>query len=248
MLLSVFFMAASDSKLVSGVEYASLKFFGSVQKQVDQVFAYFNLYEENSQIRKENTRLAYENYQLQDALLENIRLRKLLQFKYNVTYQLIPAKVVGYSPQDLVTGLLLSTEEVHKVQLNAAVMTADGLVGKIVKVVDGYAVCQILFDPNNRVSARVQRNRQLGMIKWDGVNGYYLDHIPNTIAIYEGDVIYTSGLSNIYPPNLKIGIVNKVELNDHSLFQKLHVVPSVNLNHLEEVFIYNQTEIDEPRN
>ena len=127
-------------------------------------------------------------------------------------------------------------------------MTSDGLVGKIVKISVDYAICQTLMDPNSRVSAKVQRNRELGMIRWDGGNGLFLDHIPNTITILEGDVIFTSGFSQIYPADLKIGIVSKVELNNQNLFQDIYVQPSVNFNRLEEVLIYNQTEEHEPGN
>jgi rod shape-determining protein MreC len=248
MALSLIFIVSSDNEIVEGMRSSSLNMFGLVFEQVDDAGSYFKLSKKNSALRRENTRLAFENYQLQDALLENIRLRKLLQFKYEVKYDLIPAKVIGYSPQDIVTGLLLSREDIGQVVKNSAVMMADGLVGKIVKVTSSYAICQILLDPNIRISAKVQRNRQLGMIKWDGANGLLLDHIPNTIPILRGDVIFTSGLSQIYPANAKIGVVNKVELDEQSLFQKIYVTPAVNFNRLEEVFIYNQLETHEPGN
>ena len=227
---------------------AILTIYGFAQEKTTAMSSYIDLAEKNKELRKENTQLAYENFRLQDALLENIRLRKLLQFKYEVEYDLIPAKVVGYSPQDVETGLLLSSEELSKIRKNSAVMTSDGLVGKIVKISVDYAICQTLMDPNSRVSAKVQRNRELGMIRWDGGNGLFLDHIPNTITILEGDVIFTSGFSQIYPADLKIGIVSKVELNNQNLFQDIYVQPSVNFNRLEEVLIYNQTEEHEPGN
>lgn len=227
---------------------SSLITLGFLHETVNDIGDYFNLNHKNSILRKDNTRLAFENYQLQDALLENIRLRKLLQFKYEVNYDLVPAKVIGYSPQDIVTGLILASDGISKNHKNNAVMTDEGLVGKIVKVSDAYAICQILLDPNNRISARVQRNRQLGMIKWDGANGFILDHIPNTIAILKGDVVFTSGLSQIYPANIKIGVVSKIEPKDQDLFQKIYVTPAVNFNRLEEVFIYHNPKANESGN
>ena len=247
-ILSFIFITSSDTPLVEGMRSSTLTIFGTMQEQVDDASSYFGLEEENRALRKENTRLAYENHQLQDALLENIRLKKLLQFEYKVNYELIPAKVIGNSPQNLITGLLLSTEELHKIEKNAAVMTSEGLVGKIVKISGDYAICQIMLDPNSRVSGKVQRNRQLGMIKWDGANGLLLDHIPNTVEILVGDVIFSSGYSQIYPANLKIGVVNSVETNTNDLFKTIYVTPAVNFNKLEEVFIYNPIKTDEPGN
>lgn len=248
MILSFVFITSSDSKIVEGIRSSTLNIFGFVQDNITTISDYYKLSEENTRLRKENTELSYENFRLQDALLENIRLRRLLQFKYEVKYDLIPAKVISYSPQDIVTGLILSSEEINKAEKNAAVMTSDGLVGKLVKITNDYAICQILLDPNSRVSAKVQRNRELGMIKWDGGNGLMLDHIPNTISILEGDVIFTSGFSKIYPPDLKIGVVSKVQINNQNLFQEIYVTPSVNFNRLEEVLIYNEIKNNESGN
>jgi len=247
-VLSFIFITSGDNQVVEGMRSSSLTIFGTIQEQIDNASSYFLLRKQNRDLRKENTKLAYENHQLQDALLENIRLKKLLQFEYKVNYELIPAKVIGYSPQDLITGLLLSTEEIDKIKKNAAVMTSEGLVGKIVKISSNYAICQIMLDPNSRVSAKVQRNRELGMIKWDGANGLLLDHIPNTVKIVVGDVIFSSGFSQIYPANLKIGVVNSVETDTNELFKIIHVMPAVNFNKLEEVFIYNPIRENESGN
>lgn len=247
-IISFALITSSDRAIVEGMRSSSLIIVGTVQYQLTNISSYFDLKEKNRFLRKENTRIAYENEHLQDALLENIRLKKLLQFKYKVNYELVPAKVIGQSPQNLLTGLLLSSEEIHKIKKNSAVMTSEGLVGKIVKIAHNYAICQILLDPNSRVSAKVQRNREIGIIKWNGASGFLLDHIPTTTKIMAGDVIFTSGLSQIYPTNIKIGVVTFVQENTHELFKSIEVRPSVNFNTLEEVFIYNPIGEDESGN
>ncbi|MEJ2056050.1 MAG: rod shape-determining protein MreC, partial [Calditrichaceae bacterium] len=95
----------------------------------------------------------------------------------------------------------------------------------------------ILLDPNCRVSVRVQRNRELGMTAWDGGNGLLLEYIPNTVEIRPGDVLFTSGFSQIYPPNIKVGTVLQAEVNSEQLFQTIKVKPAVNFNKLEEVYV-----------
>lgn len=228
---------SSESKIVEGLRSTSLFSIAFIQDKMDAVGSYFALRSENNQLRKENTRLAYENYQLQDALLENIRLRKLLQLKYEVAFDFIPAKVVGFSPHDIATGLMLSTGDYEKVHKNAAVITDDGLVGKIVKRSGEFAICQMLIMPGSRVSVRIQRNRELGVVAWDGGNALVLDYVPNTIDVKPGDVLFTSGLSRIFPPNLKVGVVTAAEKRIQQLFQEIKVKPAVNFNRLEEVFI-----------
>ncbi|MBD3223490.1 MAG: rod shape-determining protein MreC [Caldithrix sp.] len=236
-ILSFIAMTTSESRIIEGLRSTVLFSVGVLENTLHHTTAYFGLYEENLRLRQENTRLAYQNFRLQDALLENIRLRRLLQFKYETAFDFIPAKIIGFSPQDFVTGFLLSTEDLDQIQKNTAVISTDGLVGKIVKVSGDYAICQNLFDPNSRVSVRVQRNRELGIISWDGGEGLLLQNIPNTIEIKPGDVVFTSGLSRIFPPKLKVGTVTSVKINNQQLFQTIKVKPAVNFNRLEEVAI-----------
>jgi len=237
-IMSFIFMTTSDSELSYALRATAEHTFGNIDLQITTVKHYFALQQKNSSLRQKNTRLAYENFNLQDALFENIRLRKLLDFRYQLNYQLIPAKVIAFSPQSLISGLLLSSEQITPQIKNRAVMTAEGLVGKIVDISGSFAICQILFDPNIRVSARIQRNRELGLIKWNGGDGFLLDQIPNTVDIKKGDVVFTSGFSQIYPPLIKIGVVSQIEKNTRLLFQKINVKPAVNFKRLEEVFIY----------
>jgi rod shape-determining protein MreC len=237
LIISFLMIISSDVQIVEGLRSTTIFSVGVIGDITESISSYFNLREVNQQLREENVNLAYENFQLQDALLENIRLRKLIQFKYKTQYDLLPAKVIGFSPIDIVTGVLLSSEDIDQVSKNSAVMTADGLAGKIVKLSGKYAICQILLDPNCRVSVRVQRNRELGMTAWDGGNGLLLEYIPNTVEIRPGDVLFTSGFSQIYPPNIKVGTVLQAEVNSEQLFQTIKVKPAVNFNKLEEVYV-----------
>jgi rod shape-determining protein MreC len=238
-------MTTNDSIIQNGLRSSNLYLIGSIQGTISSISEYFGLLDENIALKLKNTRLSYENYTLQDALLENIRLKKLLQFKYELDADIIPAKVIGFSPTDIVTGILLSTEDYKKIAINSAVITTEGLVGKIVRMSGKYAVCQILFDANSRVSVRIQRNRELGILASDGNNSIFLNNISNTIKVVQGDVLYTSGFSRIYPPNIKVGVITSAKINEERLFQKITVSPSVNFNSLEEVFIIQVRKSDE---
>jgi rod shape-determining protein MreC len=110
-------------------------------------------------------------------------------------------------------------------------------VGKIINSEKNYSVCQILFDPNSRVSAKIQRNREFGIISWDGGNQLNLLYVAKTIKVHVGDVIVTSGMSQIFPENIKIGVVVDVSLENKGMFQSILVQPAVNFNRLEEVQI-----------
>ena len=100
------------------------------------------------------------------------------------------------------------------------------------------------MDRNCKVSAKIQRNRELGIVAWDGGARLELLYIAKTIKVLKGDVIVTSGYSQIYPENIKIGIVVDLSLDTDDLFQEITIKPAVNFNQIEEVFIVKDKDTD----
>jgi rod shape-determining protein MreC len=210
---------------------------GKVGNILQETGAYFRLSDKVKKLNKQNAELAFKNAQLQDALLENIRLRKLLEFKESNSFNLVPAEVIGQNPLNILNGFLLNQGSYKNIKKNDAVLSAEGLVGKIVDVDFDFSSCQILLDRNCKVSSKIQRNRELGITAWDGGAQLKLLYIAKTIDVIIGDVIVTSGYSKIYPENIKIGIVIDISMNTDDLFQNITVKPAVNFNQIEEVFI-----------
>ena len=217
---------------------------GKIGNVLQETGAYFRLADKVKKLNKQNAELAFKNTQLQDALLENIRLRKLLDFKEIKSFDLIPAEVIGQNPLNILNGFLLNQGSNKNIEKNDAVLTDEGLVGKIVDVGEEFSSCQILLDRNCKVSAKIQRNRELGIIAWSGGSQLKLLYIAKTINIIVGDVVVTSGYSQIYPENIKVGIVVDIELDTDDLFQEITVKPAVNFNRIEEVFIIKGSTAD----
>jgi rod shape-determining protein MreC len=240
-ILSIFLMLATDKGQGGSFRSVALDLVGGVGQYIYKTQSYLNLSEENEYLRIQNTELALKNMQFQDALLENLRLRKLLGFRETSQLSLTAAEIIGENPHDIVNGFLLNAGREKGISESAAVLTADGLVGKIVEADDGQSICQILLDPSSRVSAKIQRNRELGVIAWDGGKGLKLLYIVKTIDVHVGDVIITSGMSKIFPENIKIGVVVDVSRDNRGMFHDILVQPSVNFSRLEEV----QVEIKE---
>ena len=240
-LLSIFLMLATDQAPGGSFRSVALDLVGGVGGYIYKIQSYLDLKEENQHLRTQNAELSLKNMKLQDALLENLRLRKLLDFREKTQLRLTAAEIIGENPHDIVNGFLLNAGREKGIVKSAAVLTADGLVGKIVESDNGHSICQILLDPSSRVSAKIQRNRELGMIAWDGGKSLQLQYIAKTIGVHIGDVVITSGMSKIFPENIKIGVVIDVSRDNRGMFHDILVQPSVNFSKLEEV----QVEIKE---
>jgi rod shape-determining protein MreC len=229
---------------------ASLRPISNVSLQIVEVFANFShnislwkdYQEEARRLGEENARLKRANQKSLEVMLENIRLRKLLDLNESRQYDFISARVIGSGIELGVRSLILNVGERDSVRENMAVINGDGLVGKIISVLPDQSITQVLMDHNSLVSARLEISRESGVIGWDGRSWLNLQYISKDVAVSFGEFVVTSGLSQIYPPNLRIGFVSHIEQNDYDLFKKIRVTPSVDFKAIEEVMILKTTE------
>ena len=179
---------------------------------IENSFKYFaNIEDENRELRQQLLEVSLANQKLQEQMLENLRLRRLLEFKEHSSYSFIPATIMGLGQEQTIRSLILNAGAEDSVQKNYAVVTENGLVGKILSVETSQSIAQILMDPNSLVSARLQRSREIGVVAWSGNLWLDLNYIPKDVIVEPGEVVLTSGLSRVYPGGIKIGVVAEVE-------------------------------------
>jgi rod shape-determining protein MreC len=236
-LISLVLMNFNDSITLRGLRILLLNFVGWVNSAENKLVYLENLDKENISLKRQNLHLSVANQQLQEIILENIRLRRLLEIKKNSLFEYQAANVIGRGQEETVGSIILDVGKKLGVEKNMPLITDLGLVGKILRVEENYAVAQILFDRNALVSARLQNSREIGTISWGGNVWLDLLYISKDVEVTPGETVITSGLSQIYPAGLKIGIVGEVEQIEYSLFKRIKVRPSVNFNSLEEVFV-----------
>ncbi|MFZ0390431.1 MAG: rod shape-determining protein MreC [Calditrichia bacterium] len=236
-LISILLISVNNPSTLRGVRIAVLRVIGWVNA-VEQNFEFTDqLEKQNQDLRKELLELSITNQRLQEIMLQNIRLKKLLNFKEESAYNFLIANVVGLGQEKSVRSIIINVGLQDSVKKNYPVVTERGLVGKILIAEPRFSVVQILMDRNALVSARLQRSREIGVVSWSGNIWLDLDYVPKEVEIESGEAVVTSGLSHIYPPGLKIGVVGETSQNSYELFQKIKIKPAVNFNRLEEVFV-----------
>ncbi len=220
---------------------------GAVGEKIAAIESWFTLAEENSTLKRLNAALTLENAQLREAALENSRLRELLGFERDLPYTFIPVRVVGTSYKNFISSVIINAGSNQGLFKDAPLLSPQGLVGKLYVIGANQSLGQLLIDRNFRVSGRVQRSRETGIVRWEG-NTLVLDNIPKRSDVRNGDVVITSGLTEMFPRGLTIGTVEKVSETRNELFLKIHLSPSVDFNRVEELFVIDfRSAIDEKR-
>lgn len=233
---SMFLMALNDNSQIKQIRTISTVLFGVMQEKVSFIPTYFGLRSENTLLRRMNIELADEAQRLREAKLENLRLRQLLGLKNQLSYQFIAGRIVNKNLTLLRNTLTLDIGSEDGIHEQMPVISDGGLVGLVTSVSAHYSVVNILLNTDFRASAKIQRSRVDGIVAWDG-KSLIFKNIPKMRDIKIGDVLTTSEYSNMFPPDIRIGIVSDVSEQPSSMFKSIYVTPGVDFVKLEEVFV-----------
>jgi len=235
--ISVALFPLNDNPQIKQLRAYTIAGLGLLHEPISVVTETVTLRAENERLRRSNIQLADEVYQLREARIENIRLRRKLEFKERSSYDLVAARVVGQSTDPVRNTITLSAGRNQGVREQMPIVSESGLVGRVVLTSENYSIGQVLLNMDLRTSAKVERTRIDGILQWDGSARLRLNNVAKTLDVNEGDVVVTSEYSNIFPPGIFIGIVSRVDIIPGSITKDIRVQPGVDFSRLEEVFV-----------
>lgn len=183
--------------------------------------------------------------QMSELLLENNRLRALLQMKEKFKLDVIGATVISNDPRGDFRVVTVDRGADDGVLANMPVVTYGGLVGRVIDSTGGSSRVLLITDPNSAEDVMVERSRfralLVGQVKDTGLNAHYymsrLEYLDRLSDIVDGDTIITSGMDEIFPPGIPVGQVTNVEKGSLDVFKRADVIPFVDFSNLEEVMI-----------
>jgi rod shape-determining protein MreC len=202
----------------------------------DSLFGGSRLRRENEQLREEVGRLRREVQQGRERAASAERLERLLDYRAASGYEMVPASVIGHDATGLYQTVLLDRGAADGVEHEQAVLTPDGVVGRVIKVFPRSALVLLLTDRSSGIDAIVQRTRDQGVVQGAGGGGCELKYLDRSAVVEIGDYVVTSGMGGRFPKGLWIGQVSGVNRGG-DLFQSVEVRPTAALGRLEEVWV-----------
>ena len=176
---------------------------------------------------------------------ENKRLQELLDLSALPDMKKIAAHVIARDPSNTYTSLVINkglNEGIKKYMPVIAYQDGvEGLVGKIMEVDASTSVLQPFYDQRFFAAARLAKTRTEGMISGEGFRDAPLNllYIPKSEmdGLKQGDIVVTSGLDRVFPPDIIVGRVGKFQLNEFSSSLVIEVQPAMDLSRVEYVFV-----------
>lgn len=198
---------------------------------------YHRNYLRNDLLEKQTDLLQQKINTLQEASIENARLRDLLHFKQLSSFKVVAARVIGRSPNNWSSVIIVDKGKNNGIKSGMAVITSLGFAGKVIETGSSVSKIMLANDPDFAVSAIAQRSRQEGLVSGTLGNLLIMRYLPKDADIKISDNIITSGLQSKFPKGLVIGTV--VDMGDEfsGLGRYCLVKPQVNLSSIEEVLI-----------
>jgi rod shape-determining protein MreC len=169
------------------------------------------LREENARLREENTRLLAWQTAARRLENENTRLRELANFREGPEASFITARIVGDSVSAYVRGALLNVGRKAGVTPGQAVVTGEGLAGRVAEVGDNSARVLFVTDVNSRLPVQVERTRERAILAGDNSALMRLTLAQTLQGVQRGDRIVTSGHGGSFPVGIPVGEVVQTE-------------------------------------
>lgn len=176
---------------------------------------------------------------------ENERLRELLGIKSISGNEKTIAHIIASDPGNTYSSIVIDKGEKDGMVRNMPVVAyqngIEGLVGKITEVHAATSTVQPIHDGRFYAAARLAVTRTEGLISGPGVRNEPLTlmYIPQkeSETLRQGDIVVTSGLDRIFPPDIMIGRVASWRKNEYSGSLMIEVLPVIDLNRTEYVFV-----------
>lgn len=197
-----------------------------------------NVLTENRRLREEVRRLRVDALAVSETVEENRRLRRLLALRNSLPLDTLPGEIIAREWGGWVRSLTVNRGRGNDVRRLTAVISPDGLVGRVVDVRPGSAIVQVLTDPSSTVGGHVQRTRTPGIVEGEPRGTLRFKYMARDGAGLEvGDVVVSSGQGGVFPRGIPIGRVRAIDDRGSALFHYAALAPVVDFVRIDEVLL-----------
>ena len=209
-----------------------------------------NTYEENKLLREKIAEYKTLIYEVQELEKENEELRGTIDLIDSPRdFEPIVGNVISRSPERWLEQVTINRGSNHDVKENMAVMTVDGMIGKVTAVSKSHANVQLLtgFDQLNRISATVARKNKdniFGLVEgYDKKKESLIFRVIEQSGkkLKEGELVVSSNLGGLYPSGLPIGTITEVEPDPYGLTTIVYLEPEADLYDINQVIVVNRS-------
>lgn len=200
--------------------------------------------EENERLISEINELKKQNRDVTNYREENERLKEILEMKNEMSgYSTVAASVIAYSSNNRYDTIQISKGSLAGVAVGNAVITPDGVVGKVIETGSTWSLVSTILNPDNAMGVKVSRTGDVAVVEGDdemySENYCKMTFIDKGSNLIIGDILETSGSGGIYPAGLSVGAIRNINADAMGNLNYADVEPLVDFDKLYEVLVIN---------
>jgi len=201
---------------------------------------------ENRDLKQQIEQMRIEQVRLSEDAEQARRLQLLLDFREKFISKTVAAQVVGTSGSEQSRSVYIDKGRADGVKPDQAVITANGIVGKVLHVYDDHTANVLLVnDQTSGVGVILEKSRLQGILRGTANGELAVEKIMSDETVQPGERVLTSGGDQIFPKGLEVGTVSKVAPGKDS-FLDIRLRPAANLSRLEEILVVTKVEDRSP--
>ena len=226
--------AVVTTPIQTGLAKASRATFGLWATYLD----WKNVRAENRRLREEVQELRVQGLRVVETDDENRRLRRLLALQEHLPLTTLSGDIIAREWGGWIRSLTVNWGRGDNVPRLTAVISPNGLIGRVVEVRPGASIVQVLTDPTSTVGAHVLRTRTPGIVEGDPRGTLRFKFMARDGAsIQSGDVLVTAGQGGLFPRGIPIGTVRSIDNRGGALFHYAELTPAVDFARVDEVLL-----------
>lgn len=205
---------------------------------VDSVKELSRLRRENADLRSRLERLEGVQREFPEVARENKRLLDLVHETDWKAGRRVGARVISGAPSNHEWSDMLDKGQAEGISVGMTVVSAEGLVGRVVLTSDNYAKVLLAIDPQHSVGARLTTSGETGVVTGRSERDLMFEFIDQDVKVDEGETVVTSGYDRgLYPAGIPIGRVTRVAVARDGLSKTAYVRPFVDFTSLDLVLV-----------
>jgi rod shape-determining protein MreC len=199
--------------------------------------------QENQDLQKTVDRLRLEQAALLEDAKQGQRLQALLNFQQKYIYKTVAAQAIGTSGTDQSRVFTIDKGKADGLEHDMAVITADGIVGKVRDVFGHSAQVLAINDQSSGAGVILESTRVRGILRGNANGQPQIVDIIADQRIQPGEKVLTAGGDQIFPRGLPVGVVEKVVRDpERDAFINVIIKPAAHLDRLDEVLVITSSE------
>jgi rod shape-determining protein MreC len=202
-----------------------------------------NTRQQNHDLQTEIARLRLEQAQLAEDAMQGHRLQEMLKFQQHYVASTVAAQVIGTSGTDQSRVLYIDKGYDDGLKIDQAVITPDGIVGKLREVFPHTSQILLINDQTSGAGVLLSSTRIRAILHGSQGGRIVISNLTPDSRIKPGEQVLSSGGDQIYPRGLNVGTIESIAPDpEHQPYTTIVVKPSANLFQLEEVLVITGTQ------